>query len=231
MIRNLKTMGLALVAVFAISAMAAAGAQAEKTAEFWAATGTVKIDSTADSAHQVFAFGIGTLTCTGVTGHAAYSGVSASQTFTNVGYTNCHKTVLGLNLPATVTMAAGCHYTYTAGTYTNSGLGLSHGSVHICGFTVDVYHGAHPPSSKRCETHIPAQTVNNVTYRNGTGPNGKMAVTIEANGVSLANTTITDFNTLGCNTHETITASYTGSIWIEGTDAPINPTDVTVTGT
>ena len=80
--------------------------------------------------------------------------------------------------------------------------------------------------------YVPAvkvKTITGVTYKSGTGPGGKMAVTIEANGVPTAET-VTDFNNLGCNNHVSDNALYTGSVWWEATDGEGNYVDTTVTG-
>jgi len=236
MIRNLKVLGLTLVAISAMASMVAAAARAEKAGEFWATTSTVAFDTTADSAHQKFVAAGRTVTCTGVSGHSAYIGISAEQTVTGVGYSNCHTTLLGLSFPTTITSEGPCHYTFTAGTHTllaEEGAGVSHGSVHICGSTINIYTNAasHAAGTIRCQIHVPAQTISNVTLYNRIGPNKRMAVTVDFNEASILNTTVTDFNTLGCDAHETITSKYTGSAWVEGTTSTGGATDTTLTGT
>jgi hypothetical protein len=232
MIRNLKALGLALVAVFAMSAMAAAGAHAEKVAHFESGTGTVKVDASAEG-NQTYALPGGRSTvCTTLDGSAAVTAETKPTEITSntdVGYTNCHTTALGLSFPTTVTQEANCHYTFTAGTWTN-GSADAHGSVHICGSTIDIYTNAsdHTNGILRCQIHVPAQTVSGLTYTNTTS-GGKMAVTIDVSG-SVTETS-TDLNHLGCNDHEHGTATYTGNVWIKGTTSAEVASDVTVMGT
>lgn len=231
MITRLEALAPTLAVLLAMSAIAATSAQAEQSGDFWAETGTVKIDAAIES-NQQFVVAGKTLTCTGIAAHAQYSKEYSSQTVTNIGYSGCTGVVGGITFPATVTPEPGCHYTVTAGTYT-SGAGLSHGSVHICASTVDIYtnHSNHTAGIKRCQMHVPAQAINGLTFINTTTPNGKMGTTVEANGVTLANVTLTDFNTLGCTDHVTESAVYTGTAWVEATDSEEGATGNTVTGT
>jgi len=235
MTRNLKALGLALVAVFAMSAMAAAGAHAEKVAHFEIGAGTVKLDlvSAAPDNHYAFVAGGKTFTCKKITGHVdpvTPGTLPTELTATGVGYDECHTTMLGLSFPTTVTQAAGCHYTFTAGTWTNATKD-AHGSVHICASTIHVYKSAsHLLTNLKCQIHVPAQTISGVTYTNGT-TEGKMAVTVETSSVAILNTTITNTGQLGCNAHETVTTTFTGSFWLKGTDINKAFTDVTVMGT
>jgi hypothetical protein len=112
MIRNLKALGLALIAVFAISAVASPAASAEVQGWFTAESYPAHIDA-ADRASQpgiyTGLFGIG-VTCTS----ADYTGsISASVTELTVTptYANCHST----NRQVTFT-ANTCDYVFTDAT-------------------------------------------------------------------------------------------------------------------
>lgn len=228
MTHNLKTLGLALMAILAISALAAGATRAEFPARFAADGTSTKLDTKPDSAFQEFSSESGGVSkCSTVTGHANYEGESNEQTFHEVGYDNCTATQFGLTFPVTVIPTEeDCHDTLTVGTFT-SAESLSHGSLHICARTINVYN-ASPHSTIRCQTHIPAQTINGITYRNSTNE-GVMAVTIETNGVLVVETK-TNLGTLGCNGHVTDYAHYTGSIWAKATNSEEKYVNATVTG-
>ncbi len=228
MIRNLKALGLALVAVFAISAMAASAAQAESAAGFWAESGAVKIDTLADSSVQEYVNGLGTLTCTTPTGYAEVEEEESTElTAHEVGFDKCEVDgPFGIKFPATVITGSDCHFTFTAGTYTAAS-DDSHGSVHICAQTINVYSDA-AHENLYCQSHVAAQTVSGVTFTNTT-TEGVMAVTIDANGLKVAET-VTDFNNLGCNNHVSDNATYTGTVWAKATNEAKEYVDTTVTG-
>jgi hypothetical protein len=108
MIRNLKLLGLAAIAVLSMSAMLASAAQAEKgtlTAESYPTilTGT----QTGALASTIIAGGIRTFHCTGGNLEGTITGPSSSVTLTPT-YSPC--TALPGNLLATVRMN-GCDYT------------------------------------------------------------------------------------------------------------------------
>jgi len=228
MIRNLKTLSLALVAMFVMSAMAAAGAQAESSAKFTFGAGTVKLDMAADG-NQVYTLGIRTVVCTTVDGTAAVSGSEASEVTSNtdINYTNCHTTMLGLNFPTTVAQEANCHYKFTAGTYTAAS-NQADGSVHICGSTIEIYTNAttHAENVVRCRIHVLAKT-DSMRYTNTTSE-GKMAVTIHEEGESTNTVTTSTPHFLGCSAHEHNTNTYNRTKWIKGTNATGGYTDITV---
>jgi hypothetical protein len=235
MIRNLKALGLTLLAVFALAAVGAAAAQAESPADFWAEEGATKIDATGGT--QTFKLpGILAsfpLTCTHVTGDAAYSGETATLTGENIEYENCHVVIFGITYPVEVD-TNGCHYTFNAGTYTSAGLGSADGDVTIEGceenesITITVYETN--GETTRCTFHVPEQTVGNVTYNN-TETEGLMDVEAVVSGAEVE-TTVTDNNKLGCNEHETVTSEYNGGFIATGTNSKGDEKlDTTVTGT
>ena len=162
MIRNLKAMGLALVAVFALSAVGASAAQAA-SADFSAAEYSANV--TGSGGLQVFQTSFGKLTCAEVTGTATLGAQGGSLTGENIAYGGCHATIL--KIPTTVDMN-GCHYTFTAGTITAAG--TSEGSVHIQGcnatghITITVGTGG-----ATCTIDVSEQTISPVTYHNTAG--------------------------------------------------------------
>ena len=118
MIRNLRTLGVAFVAVFAMSAVAASAAHAtearftcgktlEKNCEV-----TVEADPQAPG--QVFVTNAGTITCNkfhAVSGSIPDGVKQSSVTLTGLEYSECEFA----GLAAKVTVSEGCHYTLTSG--------------------------------------------------------------------------------------------------------------------
>jgi hypothetical protein len=250
--RNLKALGLALVATLALAAIAATGSSAEegKAASFWAAEGATQIDATGDGT-QEFQTSIGNLQChdpagedTSLHGTAKYTEETKSLTGENIEYTNCTAPgPFGTNFPATVHMN-GCHFTFTAGTYTKeitTGSDGSDGSVHIeCPdekeITITIFKASseppHPEADRRCTIHIPEQSPKGtVTFHNTTGPHDTMAVTATADEVEVTETITDNEGGIVCTQHAHEDAKYDGSFWAEATNADEEYVDHTVTHT
>lgn len=131
MIRNLKTLGLALVAVFAFSAMAASGAMAQTNGVI-TSDGPVTLKGTnigAASENQLSAFGLATQ-CPKVvyTGHEVGSptkGVpNGSNTATITPHYNTENSCVTAGFPTTVDMN-GCDYVFHLGETTESHAGVT----------------------------------------------------------------------------------------------------------
>jgi hypothetical protein len=251
--RNLKALGLALVATLALAAIAATGSSAEegKEASFWAAEGAVKIDATGDGT-QIFNTEIGSLQChqtgpegeTSVHGTAKYKEETKELTSENIEYTNCTAPgPFGTNFPVTVDMN-GCDFKFTAGTYTKeitTGSDGSDGSVHIeCPdekeITITIFKASseppHPEPDRRCTIHIPEQSPKGtVTFHNTTGPHDTMAVTATADEVEVTETVTDNEGGIVCTDHIHDIAKYSGSFWAEATNEAEEYVDHTVTET
>ena len=114
MIRNLKVLGLALVAMLALGVVGASGAMA--------ANGTVKIGATGDGNldgiqinNNVFTVGGGrTVVCETVTFTASMAAASSTVEKIIPKYEKCTSTLAGVKVPATVT-PNGCTYTVHLG--------------------------------------------------------------------------------------------------------------------
>lgn len=138
MIRNLKALGLALVAVFAMSAIAASAAQA---GHYTGGANPTILDGSATT-NQVFETESELpLTCTTVAAGAGTEipGGTATTITVNPVYTNCSSLV---NNDTTVTMN-GCDYTFTEPT-TNGG------NADLGTIPVDL----HCPAGHKIEVHI-----------------------------------------------------------------------------
>jgi hypothetical protein len=161
MIRNLKTMGIALAALFALGALAVSGAAAQEQGTL-TSTGSVTLKGEESPGSTLLANAttgsLGITTCDGstYTGHAVLTHAETTEgkshsliqvpaakvTITPHYATHCtaHIPVLGTR-PTTVTMN-GCDYSYT--------LGKTTGGIHTYGVTTDIT----CPLGKQIETHI-----------------------------------------------------------------------------
>jgi hypothetical protein len=240
MIRNLKALGLALVAVFAMMAMAAQGAQGEEGADFTPASFPTTIDITNESTFTWAVPGLPTQTCAEVSGHAILEDASPELTATEIQFATCHVVTLGITFPVTVDMN-GCHYLFTAHTYTpkaTEGDGAADGDVHIVcpedrEKTITVFKAGssgHPEADLRCTIHVPPQTpgpATDVTYLNE-NTEGKMAITAQFHELE-AQMTVTE-STI-CGKERTVTAKFNLSLWMKATDDEGNYIDLTMSGT
>ena len=124
MIRNLRTLGIAFVAVFAMSAVAASAAHATE-ARFTCGTTEGKncqvvVEADPQAPGQVFVTNAGTITCnkfSAASGSVPDGVKQSSVTLTGLAYTECE---LG-GLAAEVKASEGCHYTLTSGSTEKEG--------------------------------------------------------------------------------------------------------------
>jgi hypothetical protein len=118
MTRNLKALGLCLVAVFAISAMAASAASANSNPLTWTPSQYPAALTLDTLTPQVYTTSSGAqVSCTTVEGHATIKepGVGDTNlTVTDINYTGCTAKVGANTLPMTFNMT-GCHYLFHGG--------------------------------------------------------------------------------------------------------------------
>ncbi len=191
MIRNLKALGLALVAVGAMGALMASSAQALTPAHLTAGSAanpaTIRgVQTTAN----VFNRAGRTVTCETAEFNSSTT-VEGSVTDLSIvpTYANCHAVVLGTKFPATVTMNS-CYYTFT-GTKLASGAYTVRTDLHclIPGDEVEVhiYNGTpHSVSNEICTIDIPEQT--NLTTITLTNRAGSVPHDVDAN-INVTNIT------------------------------------------
>jgi hypothetical protein len=141
MTRNLKVLGLALVAVFAFAAISASGASAEtKIQAAWTATPDETVNITGFQVEGQYKFqlgGTGTTECdVDFDGHTPGKTTSLAMTPT---YSKCQTTVFGISRPTTVTHN-GCYLTLTVHTFDDA---IGAGQIHLlC------------PEGKKIEIHV-----------------------------------------------------------------------------
>jgi hypothetical protein len=195
MIRNLKALGLALAAVFALSAVSASSAMAvtAPSASFVAAEYPVSYTGTQDGANHAVTFngGVGVVTCT--SSHFDAIGTFAkSTTYVSLTptYSGCN-TVMGADKvnPTTVTHN-GCIYSYTVHEEVFGSMGDEWKGdldlecpVGVSGIEIHIWDTEAKHENKeatKCTFLVKPQTIKGVVYRNETA-NGD--VTIEGKGM------------------------------------------------
>jgi hypothetical protein len=217
MIRNLKALGVALVAMAALGAVIASGASAQFTAAEYPASLT---GNQIGGGHS-FETAAGTLTCTTAHFTGTLSGKSPEVTI-EPEYTGCAVTSGPLTgAPVTVTMN-GCDYLFTqSGTVTSD---TAEDIVHlICPgsnkIQIHVYTNAtkHAEGVSLCSYTVGPQTIGNIHYENHT-PN---VITVEARASNVA---ITRDGSILCGAASQ-TAVYRGNTEVtakNGAGEPIN---------
>jgi len=181
MIRNIKALGLAVVAVLAMSAVAASAAQAEVATHFGPA-GIVKATGGAQTFTPESEIG---LNCEEVHGTGQLSKPSSTLTIDNIEYTGC--SAVGGFFPVKVDMNS-CDYTFHSGTGTveEEKVVTAHGEVSIectnendsISVTVHPFGDNEFNEAPVCTYHIGPQTVGGITYHNETDETGRMYVTV-----------------------------------------------------
>lgn len=214
MIRKFKAIGLAFVAVFAMSALVASAAQAAPGNFRWQEEGVVikANQEPLPAGSQKFVTTAGTVTCDTVTGEtAALTGTTAASITTKqIEYSHTGKTENKCTGPLGTEPKIemnGCQYRFNAGnTVGEASKGETEGTVDILGCTggensITVNGGG------LCTVHIPEQNgVGPVKYRT-INPSGVEQVTIEP-----LVTNIKYRHTGLCGNGEAANGQYTGTV-------------------
>lgn len=217
--RNLKALGLALVAAFALSAVLASAA----SAEFTSATGGATLKATALTP-QVFKIyntspGNAEVSCNKIsvtgTAPAASTELTVEPHYEECTVTDEHTGLT--NQPANVTNN-GCDYLFT----THAGE-----NVHIVcpgGGSIQITPIILGAERKCLDVHAQTPTVNTVNWINGTASTGAMEVTLESevDGITWEKTGLCAETTLEGND-----AKYEGKVTITAESGGL-PVDVTV---
>jgi len=230
MTRNLKALGLALVAALALSAVAASAASAEP-AKFTAAVGAGVLSQIhgeqSGGGAGVDTFKIGTLpplTCVTAkeTGfgeetvnkeHVHKKGPEAASATFTPEYVTCHVVLLGITKPVTVTLN-GCTYTFTA--TKDKAAGTFSADLTICNtggpIEIHVYNDA-AHNEVLCTYDVTEQTINDqITLTNIAGSPSDVLAHINA--------TVAVDNTIpGGICSSSTSAVYTGTHTLRATDA------------
>ena len=198
MIRNLKALGLALAAVFALGAVIASSAAAEPaqfTVEGIGATETAKIKG-GQTGTDTFSVGaLPPLTCKTATlsGKAESDGAHFTSVTLEPVYSECHVVIGGIfTFPATVTMN-GCAYTFNATKNTVVGKPFTADLTIECPINkkieIHVYEtkAKHEKNEPICTFDIFHQEIKNAIQLTNT-PAGKITADVESAPVAVHNT-------------------------------------------
>ncbi len=226
MIRNLKTLGMALVAVFAMGAMAAQTATAADT--YTSDSGTNLTILTGNQVgNNVVSVGSVSVTCPvarfkgTVFGNSATS-ITLHPEYEGNGGSSCAMSPIG---NATVN-TTGCNYIVTSETHENAAH-EKHGTVEIeCATTTSPSHVTHEITiNGPCVIHIPGQSEaeleNGVVFENGTetvgGVNKKdVKITTTVTGITAVVTDSFPCTIAGLSPGTYNNATYNGSITFTG---------------
>ncbi len=229
MIRNLKTLGLALAAVFAMSVMAASAVQAAPTftAESYPATGDSELDTV-----NTFTSQGRVVKCTTYTYVSTLAAASTTMTATP-SYSGCTATVLGKTFPVTITMN-GCDFLFHATNPSGPNPYLATADLVCTGSNDVVIHlyetaAKHTANEPSCTFTIKPQTgLEHVALTNGiNAKTGKADVTAKVTAEKIS--TIVTGSEVTCGTTNA-TSKYEGSITLVGTTSGGTAQGISVSG-
>jgi hypothetical protein len=201
MIRNFKTLGLAVVAVLAMSAMVASAASA---AEFHSAGEPTTITGSQNTTNAFHVPGAGTVECTTATFHSVQPKTTAAELTVHPTYSGC-KAFGFANTHVTTT---GCDYTFTEpNASTQSVTHVVCSGTNLITITPTVF------SSSVCTVTVGTQSPSgNVSFKNEAG--GKVLVTSNVTNIS---------HSAGCGaTAGAKDGTYTGTVLTQGDKGAIS---------
>jgi len=214
MIRNLKVLGLALVAVFAMSAVAASMASAD---ELTSESSPVQLTGKQIAPGDVFTTEVGTVKCKEVSYKATTATPTTTVTATPTypvkaldGTQNC----TGFGFPAEI-HTNGCTYLFHIGVATTGTLDV------LCPEGKEITVTAIGTGTNKCTVHVPAQSGKaTITYRN-VGSLTTREIEVEANITTLTYSWNKGTGLGACSkeektTGEKGTGTYTGKALITG---------------
>jgi hypothetical protein len=216
MTRNLKALGLALVAAFAFCAVIASAASAD---EFRAESAPVTLTGIQDPGTlDKFTTTAGTFECE----KANYTGTQGAVSSTAVVITSVYsECFVGGAIPAIIDLN-GCTYKFTI-----DAAPATTGTVHIeCPTTVGPPHVTHEvtitigiPTGK-CTIHVHEQTIGGIKYTNvGAGATREITVDVNTSGITYTETAGTGLG--ACTTSSTQhNGAYVGKTTITGEKDP-----------
>jgi hypothetical protein len=235
MTHNLKALGLAFLAIFAMGAIAAGSAQAEAgrgASAFTAEQYPLTLDGEQEGAATVWSREGRTLTCENATFSAAITGVATTVTV-HPSYSNCHAVILGTKFDVTITYPSTCNYILHTTTDVVNGIdtftGLTDLSCTSGDVQVDIYKAGTPTTAAAHEN------TNNFlcayTFQNQNGLKTIDLTNQAAGGITPKNWITADFNVGGvsskrvdgtaltCGAENNATGTWIGTATLKGTNA------------
>jgi hypothetical protein len=200
MSRNLKTLGLAVVAVLAMNVMVASVASAAN--EFHSAGAPATITGSQKSTNAFHVPGAGTVHCTSATFHSTMSNTTATELTVHPTYSGC--TAFGFaNAHVSTT---GCDYTITQPSSLKSAMHVVCSGANLIRITPTFL-------TSVCTVTVGSQSpAGNVSFKNEAG--GKVLVTSNVTGIS---------HSAGCAaTAGAKDGTYTGTVLTQGDKGAIS---------
>jgi hypothetical protein len=200
--RNLKTIGLALVAVFALSAVVASAASAQKITTL----GQSNVTLTGSGGEQKFVTGSGSeIKCTGVTTTVTGVNNEQAQITATPSYTGCSLTEGGITREVQIDMN-GCAYVFTS---TGTIVHIECTAPNVIKVTAKI-----AGAFQEClDIHSQTPTTPNWTATNGTsGANMDFTIVSGVSGITYERTG--SCKKAEAQENETNNAVYTGSVTV-----------------
>lgn len=212
MSRNIKALGIALVAAFAMSAVVASGASAQAF-KFKSEGTPTKLTGTQHAGNDVFVTDAGSVSCSEANYSGEQVGTEVSEVTVTPSYSGC--TAFGfVNVPIHVN---GCQYKFTA--ITKEGANFEGAVDIVC------------PAGKVIEVTAPLCTVtigsqNNlkkVTYTNvGSGTTREVTVDVAITGITYVEHRSSIFSPCPSNTVTKTNGTYNGAGLVTGSNAGVH---------
>jgi hypothetical protein len=223
MIRNLKVLGLALVAVFAMSAVAAGAASAEKYAFHSAGPFTTLTGTQAGATNDVFTTDGGKVTCNTATYHGTIEAEETTTISLAPTYSSCTLEPFG----SAVVSTNGCTYLIHAETRVGENDYTTNTDI-VCPAGKEITVVGTLFGTTKCTIHIPAQNLGTgITVTNATSAGG--VSDIQAH-ISFSNIKYTETAGSGfgacTSTSGTANGAYSGFATISGDDSIGEPLDI-----
>jgi len=221
MIRNLKGLGVAFVAMLAVGAAAASAAQAAP-AHFTAEKGTTKITGTSEGTNnQVFTTAAGAIEC-----HGSFTSENEPTTTEELtvkgSYGPCNK-LFGIEPKVNM---GGCHYTFHAGEY-DSEKDASTGTADLVCNETEGNEFITISVGFACTVTVPP--------KNGLGPIHFENKEVEGRKIVTVNPTVNNIKYtskgLFCPNVTKENGTYEGGVIVEGETNEEEPRDVSITST
>lgn len=202
MTRNLKALGLALVAVFAMSALSAAGAQASNEATYHISEAPGEASGTQVAANEFHVPGAGTVACTGANFPGSVSEATVHSFRVTPEYSGCK----AFGFATTDIITTNCHFLFTTPTTTTAT--QYHAIVHVeCTSGAKIKITPTFFGSSVCTVEVGSQTPGgNVDIEN---KESESHVLVTSTAVEVAHTS-------GCGASEAADGVYTGSVTEKG---------------
>jgi hypothetical protein len=211
MIRNLKTLGMAVVAVLAMSAMVASAASAAN--EFHSAGAPTTITGSQVGTNAFHVPGAGTVECTTATFHSSQSTTTTNELTVHPTYSGCK----AFGFATTDVVTTGCDYTFTTPTATPTDY---HTPTHVVCYTTPG--PPHVQHTIKITPTVFGGSVCTVTV-GSQSPSGTVDLKNEAGGKVLATSTVTGIShSAGCGAEAKADGTYTGSVLLQGSAGAIS---------